>query len=142
MLRVYEKRLLLLTSVLVLILIEIIFFIYFTMTKIFTYEKFQGIVRKADVVSLIVKQEELSLFYRSHYIYVNNRKEEFVIQQVVRNVLKRKGDDYHEVLISFSFGKKLKENDVLEFSIKKNKIRSIEIFRIIWEGGIYESFNK
>lgn len=142
MLRVYEKRFFLLTSVLILILLEIIFFVYFTMIKIFTYQKFQGVVRKADVVSLIVKQEDLSLFYRNHYIYVDSRKKDFVVKQVVRDVLKRKGDNYHEVLISFSFDKKLKENDVLEFSIKKNKIRSIEIFKIIWEGGFYERVNK
>ena len=142
MLRVYEKRFFLLTSVLILILLEIIFFVYFTMIKIFTYQKFQGVVRKADVVSLIVKQEDLSLFYRNHYIYVDSRKKDFVVRQVVRDVLKRKGDNYHEVLISFSFDKKLKENDVLEFSIKKNKIRSIEIFKIIWEGGFYERVNK
>ena len=44
------------------------------------------------------------------------------------------GKQYHELLIDFRFDKKYKTSDVVTISIKKEKYRLIEMFKLIWDG--------
>lgn len=133
-LKKYERKDLVFLAVLLLILMELIFFVGLYVQKVSIYEKFQVIVRKDDVVTLVVDQEQLMLFRKNNYIYVDDKKREFSIIKTLREVLERKNVKYHEIYIKFSFDDDKKENDIIDIAIEKEKIRGIEIFKIIMEG--------
>lgn len=95
---------------------------------------FQGVVQKQDLILFLVNDEQLKLFYQNQYIYVSDKYVPFVLEQVNRNVLQRDQKFYHEILLRFSFPKKKKENDVVEFSIVVGHMKFFEIFKIIWKG--------
>ena len=133
-LKKYERKEFIFLAVFFLILVEIIFFIKLCVQKVAIYQKFQVVVRKDDVVTLVVDQEQLMLFRKTHYIYVDDKKEKFSITKTSRDVLKRKNVKYHEIYIKFSFDNNKKENDVIDIAVEKEKIRGIEIFKVIMKG--------
>lgn len=120
-------------TVFLLTVAEILFFVWLCVQKIAVYENFQAVVRKDDVVTLVVDQKQLMLFRKNEYMYVNDRRVKFSVIKTLRNVLERKKIKYHEIYIKFSFDNK-KENDVIDISVEKEKIRGIEIFKIIMKG--------
>lgn len=120
-------------AVFLLTVAEILFFVWLCVQKIAVYENFQAVVRKDDVVTLVVDQKQLMLFRKNEYMYVNDRRVKFSVIKTLRNVLERKKIKYHEIYIKFSFDNK-KENDVIDISVEKEKIRGIEIFKIIMKG--------
>ena len=133
----YEKKIGILIALLLFLLVEGSLFVYFMTKKWDEYCVFQGVVVKNNLVMILLSQKQLDLFYQNHSIYLEDKKVHFQIKNVTKEVLTRKNTAYHEVLISFSFSKEKKENDVIEFSIKEKQKRLIEIFKIIWEGESY-----
>lgn len=120
-------------AVFLLTVVEVLFFVWLCVQKIAVYENFQAVVRKDDVVTLVVDQKQLMLFRKNEYMYVNDRRVKFSVIKTLRNVLERKKIKYHEIYIKFSFDNK-KENDVIDISVEKEKIRGIEIFKVIMKG--------
>ncbi len=129
----YERKGTIFFVVFLLTVVEILFFVLLYVQKMAVYENFQAVVRKDDVVTLVVDQEQLMLFRKNDYMYVNDRRVKFSVIKTLRNVLERKNIKYHEIYIKFSFDNK-KENDVIDISIEKEKIRGIEIFKVIMKG--------
>lgn len=132
-LKKYERKGTIFLAVFLLTVAEILFFVWLCVQKIAVYENFQAVVRKDDVVTLVVDQKQLMLFRKNEYMYVNDRRVKFSVIKTLRNVLERKKIKYHEIYIKFSFDNK-KENDVIDISVEKEKIRGIEIFKIIMKG--------
>ena len=132
-LKKYERKGTIFLAVFLLTVVEILFFVLLYVQKMAVYENFQAVVRKDDVVTLVVDQEQLMLFRKNEYMYVNDRRVKFSVIKTLRNVLERKKIKYHEIYIKFSFDNK-KENDVIDISIEKEKIRGIEIFKVIMKG--------
>lgn len=130
----YEKKELLLLAIIGLFIVEIIFIASLMIKTCNIYDTYQGIVQKKNIIIVFIDDNQLKDFYKNHYIYVNNQKKKFKLRKVTRDVLTRKKVKYHEILIEFNFEKKLKENDVVDFSLQKEKIKLIEIFKVIWEG--------
>ncbi len=136
-LRNYEKKDGIIVSIICLLFFLILFFFHLYVCKFYQYQLFQGVVQKKDMVVFLADQKDLSLFYQNQFIYVNNQKVFFSVENVVENVLQRDHKTYHEVLLKFSFKKNWKEGDVISFSIICRKIRFIEMFKVIWKGDAY-----
>lgn len=132
-LRKYERLNLLIFTIIFLLILEVVFFVIIFFRKTPIYNKFSSVVVKDDIVSIIVSQDELKLFYDNKYIYVGDYRKVFKRVSITRNILKRNKKSYHEVLIKFSFDKKYKVNDIIEISVVRGKISSISIFKIIWK---------
>ena len=132
-LRNYEKKSMVITICLILLLFETIFLYTLYKEKDYKYENLNGIVMKDNIVVLILSKEQKKLIYKNSFFYVDDKKTDFKIVED-KNVIIRRNKNYYEVLISFKFDKKYKVNDSILISIKKEKYRLIEIFRIIWDG--------
>ena len=132
--RNYEKKILINFLLIFLVLLEIIVFILCFIYKMNVYENISGIVLKDDLVVLIVNNETKKNIYKNTLLYLNNKKIKYEIVEDRGYILKRKKEEYSEILISFKFYKNYKVNDSLQLMLKKEKIRIIEIFKIIWEG--------
>ena len=131
--RKYERVDLLFFMIVFLLVLEVMFFVILFFRKIPIYNKYSSVVIKDNVVSVIVSQEELKLFYDNQYLFVGDSRKRFKRVRVTRNILKRNKKSYHEVLIKFSFDKKYKVNDVIEISVVRGRLRGVSIFKIIWK---------
>lgn len=132
--RNYEKKILINFLLIFLVLLEIIVFILCFIYKMNVYENISGIVLKDDLVVLIVNNGTKKNIYKNTLLYLNNKKIKYEIVEDRGYILKRNKEEYSEILISFKFDKNYKVNDSLQLMLKKEKIRIIEIFKIIWEG--------
>ena len=119
------------------IIITYIFFGVFLLSinniKINTFKVFNGIVLKDDLLQLLVTTKELELFQDNKFIYIDNKKYEFKIREVNRDLVKRKEISYHSILIEWKYNNDLKVNDIVDFSIFYKKISLLEMFKIIWK---------
>lgn len=75
------------------------------------------------------------MLYDNSKFYLNANLVKYEIIEDRGVVLKKDKDSYYEILIKVKFDKNYKANDNITFSCKKEKIRLIEIFKSIWEGG-------
>lgn len=94
-----------------------------------------GIVLDKDLVILVVDDKERKNIYNNTFLYLNSKKERYKIIEDKGIILKKDKMNYHEILVKINFDKDYKINDTINLSIKTKKIRLIEIFKIIWEGG-------
>ena len=134
MLKNYEKHIFLLSSCLLFILLVILFFIYTMQTKIYFYSKFIGTVWSKDFIEVVVTEEQLKTLYQNRFLYFDNQKKSFQVKSVIREVMVRKDQKYHDVYLACSLGEDVKEKDMVEFVLKKEKRGLFEIFRVIWDG--------
>lgn len=132
--RNYEKRSCIYILIVITIILELIGVILLIMNKTYEYEKITGLVVKKDLVVLIINKEEKNILYKNAKLFFENKELKYNIVENRGKILTNK-DKYYEVLINFRFDNKYKANDVLELSLKKEKHRLIEIFKIVWEGG-------
>ena len=132
--RNYEKNILIYLFILFLTVIEVLFFFYLYNKKMYIYESLNGVVVKDNLVLLIVSEENNKILNKNKYMFINGEKIKYKIYEDRGYVIKNKKEKYKEILLEFKFDKKYKTNDSLQLVLKKEKIRIIEIFKIIWEG--------
>ena len=128
----YEISSLFIFLCVILILLEIVFFIFLMSKRIVLYEKIQGIIVAENKVSFLVNKEELRWFYNNETIYIDDNKKKFKIIEIENDILKKDDIIYHEILIEVELSSKYKINDALEISILNKKVKIISMFRIIW----------
>ena len=85
-------------------------------------------------MTIIIPNEKRKVLYKNRYLYHNDKKIKYRIIEEKKNLYKNNGKQYHELLIDFRFDKKYKTSDVVTISIKKEKYRLIEMFKLIWDG--------
>ena len=130
--RNYEKKELIVFLIIISFIIEFIFFISLIIIKEDKYLKISSVVVKDNIVLIMVNKKERKVLYDNKVLFCNDKKIKYKILEDRGVVLKKK---YYEILIEFKFPKKKKTNDLLELVIKKERIRLIEIFKTIMEGG-------
>ena len=118
----------------IIFIIEVIFTFLLITTKEYKYKKINGVVVKDNLVDIVIPSKEKNIIYKNKYLYLNDKKIKFKIVEEKKNVYKHNKEKYHELLVSYKFDKKYKTSDILSISIKKEKYRLIEIFKLIWEG--------
>ena len=132
--KMYEKNKLIFIFSIFLICMIILFFLFLFKLKIVVYKNISGIVFSDNIVTFLVEDEELKLFYKNKVIYFKNKKKKFKLKKIDKNILKRNGVSYHYVYLEIVIPKNYKVNDVLNISVVETNIPCIKIFRIIWEG--------
>lgn len=130
----YESFTLVLFMSVFIIIIEIIFVAYLISTKEYKYDKIDGVVVKDNLIDVIISKEQRNVMYKNNYLYMNDKRIRYSIEEERTNTYKHNGKNYYELIISYKFDKKHKSSDIISISIKKEKYRFIEIFRLIWDG--------
>ena len=100
----------------------------------YIYENIQGIVIKDNLVNLIITDKQNKILNKNSNLYLNGKKVNYKIIEDRGYVLKKDRIKYKNVLIRIKFNKKYKVNDSLNLIFKSKKIKTIEIFKIVWEG--------
>ena len=129
----YEKsRLIFALSIFLMLIIALCFIVLFKM-KIIVYKNISGIVFSDNIITFLVDEHDLKLFYKNKTIYFLGEKKRFMINRVDKNVLERNGVKYHYVYLNVEIPKNYKVNDVLKISVVEKKIQCIKIFKVIWD---------
>ena len=131
----YENTSIIYFITIILFITEIIFIIIITTNKFYIYKNIQGIVVKDNILLIIMAKEDRSILNKNNYLYLNNKKQKFKIIETRKNVISKGTKKYSEILIKTKFDKKYKSNDIIQVELKDKKIKIIEIFRLLWEGG-------
>lgn len=132
--RKYEKFSLVLFLCLFVLFLEFIFILFLFNNKEYKYDQYTGVVVKDNLMTIIIPKEKRKILYKNRYLYHNDKKIKYKIIEEKKNLYKNNGKQYHELLIDFRFDKKYKTSDVVTISIKKEKYRLIEMFKLIWDG--------
>jgi len=131
----YEKKYLAVFLSVIFIIFELITLLLLNIIKIYKYHIISSVVIKKDLALVVVSKTERKMLYDNSKFYLNANLVKYEIIEDRGVVLKKDKDSYYEILIKVKFDKNYKANDNITFSCKKEKIRLIEIFKSIWEGG-------
>ena len=132
--RKYEKFSLVLFLCLFVLFLEFIFILFLFNNKEYKYDQYTGVVVKDNLMTIIIPKEKRKILYKNRYLYHNDKKIKYRIIEEKKNLYKNNGKQYHELFIDFRFDKKYRTSDVVTISIKKEKYRLIEMFKLIWDG--------
>ena len=132
--RKYEKFSLVLFLCLFVLFLEFIFILFLFNNNEYKYDQYTGVVVKDNLMTIIIPNEKRKVLYKNRYLYHNDKKIKYRIIEEKKNLYKNNGKQYHELLIDFRFDKKYRTSDVVTISIKKEKYRLIEMFKLIWDG--------
>lgn len=132
-LRNYEKRELIIFFIIVLFIniLIIVFFSYFY--KIPNYCLINGIVFKDNLLEIMILEEDMNLIYDNGFIYIKNKKVKYKISSVLTSILVKDKKKYNLVYIECLLDG-VKERDVVDLVFIRNRIRLIEIFKLIFKG--------
>lgn len=132
--RNYENKNIIKILIINVLIFELITIIFLYKEKMYIYENIQGIVIKDNLVNLIITDKQNKILNKNSNLYLNGKKIKYKIIEDRGYVLKKDRIKYKNVLIRIKFNKKYKVNDSLNLIFKSKKIKTIEIFKIVWEG--------
>ena len=130
----YEQQSFVIFACVLILILEIIFLITIYKYKEYKYEKLTATVIKDNLVVLVISSNTKKVLYKNKYLYLNDKKINYKIIEEKQSVIKNGKEKYYEVLINYKFDKQYKTSDIMFVSIKKEKYRIIEIFKLIWDG--------
>ena len=132
--RNYERKDLIIFLIILLLGFELISIIVLLTIKTNKYFKISGIVIKDNLIFVIVNKDERRIIYSDKVLYYNNKRYKYNIVEDRGIVMKKNNENYYQLVLEFKL-KNMKANDVVEIVFTKERMRLIEIFKIIWEGG-------
>ena len=132
--RNYEKRTTIIIFIILFLIITVLFSLYLYFGKITNNILLSGVINSKETIEILVNDEELNLLYQNKTFYIDDEKKTYEIRKVTLKVLEKNNIYYHDIIIKTEISKKYKENDNLKITLKKNKKRLIEIFKLIWRG--------
>lgn len=132
--RNYEKQELMIFILSILIIIEIISFVFLFRYKVYEYKKLTGIITNKNIITLILDKNEKKILNKNKNIYLNNKLLKYKIIEDKGVIVKNNNKKYYEVLIKVKTPKDKKSSDYVNLSIKDKKINTIKLFKKIGEG--------
>ncbi len=130
----YEKRNLITTTIVVLIVIEISTVLLLFKTKRFSYQKITGVITKENLITIIATKEERKKIYQNNKIYLNDKVFIYRIEEDRGFILKKNNIKYYEIIIITKTKLKQGMNDTVNMSIKDKKKTIIKMIKDIWVG--------
>ena len=129
----YENLTLPKLLILLVFLMEIIFFLILKNYKIYNYKKYDCIVTNKNICLLIINKKEKNILYKNSSLYLENKLKKYKTLEDNDVIITKVREQYNEVLISFKFNNS-KTTDVLKIVFKNKKESLINIFKLIWDG--------
>lgn len=119
-------------------LMEFFFFYLLFNIKINKYSIFSGVIIKDNLIQFIVNSDDLKLFIANNNYFMQDKKYSYKIEKINKGVLKRKGIEYHELVIKYKGVSNYKDTDLISISLFDKKICLIKIFEVIWKEDLDE----
>ena len=132
-LRKYERLNFLFTFCISLLVLIVFFLIYSFQNRISNYLLINGTISGDNLASILVTQKELDVLYKNKYLYFNNKKFRYKVNNVMRDAV-IKNENYHFVVISFKIGDQYKINDNISIVIGNGRISFYKMFESMWKG--------
>ncbi|MCI8460973.1 MAG: hypothetical protein HFE81_06205 [Bacilli bacterium] len=131
----YESNEIIIVLSIIFIIITITLFVSLFKRKEYKYDELTGIVLGDNLLIIVAEEKTRKTIYNNSSMYLNSKKEKYKIVEDNGVILTKDKNKYYELLVKIKFDKKYKSNDTIKLSIKTEKMRLIEMFKIIWEGG-------
>lgn len=136
----YESNEIIIVLSIIFIIITITLFVSLFKRKEYKYDELTGIVLGDNLLIIVAEEKTRKTIYNNSSMYLNSKKEKYKIVEDNGVILTKDKNKYYELLVKIKFDKKYKSNDTIKLSIKTEKIKTekmrlIEMFKIIWEGG-------
>lgn len=131
----YESHEIIIVLSIIFIIITITLFVSLFKRKEYKYDELTGIVLGDNLLIIVAEEKTRKTIYNNSSMYLNSKKEKYKIVEDNGVILTKDKNKYYELLVKIKFDKKYKSNDTIKLSIKTEKMRLIEMFKIIWEGG-------
>ncbi len=132
-LRNYEKRGIILFLIFLFILVVVFIVIYSFFYKIDSYYLIRGVVFRDDLLEVVVDSYEKKVLYQNGFVYIDGKKYNYDIKNVLDDALFKDEVGYSVIYIECDLNNE-KENDIVDLIFLKEKIRLVEIFKLIWKG--------
>lgn len=113
--------------IIVLLIIEAILIIILINNKLSIYYVFNGIIYKDKCIQIVVDDAELKIINSNKALYFKNKKHFYEVMDIDRDII----NNYN--LISLKVHIDGRVNDIVSISVFSNRIRVIEMFKIIWK---------
>lgn len=99
--------------------------------KITTYKSYSLIHLNNNKYEIIIKNNDLKLFYQTKSLYINNNKYKYKIIEINKDIKVINNIKYNELIIQIN--KYKSNNNIVECSIINKRIRLIQIFTSIYK---------
>ena len=127
----YEKKSLILYISVILLILEIILFIYLKKTKEFQYEKITGYIISKNEILITPTKRIRKMLYKNKKIYIKDHLLSYEIKEDKGVLLESNNKRYYELIIKAKIPSN--NNRIIEISIKKDKKDIITIFKSVWK---------
>lgn len=127
----YEKKSLILYISVILLILEIILFIYLKKTKEFQYEKITGYIISKNEILITPTKRIRKMLYKNKKIYIKDHLLSYEIKEDKGVLLESNNKRYYELIIKAKIPSN--NNRIIEISIKKEKKDIITIFKSVWK---------
>lgn len=127
----YEKKSLILYISVILLILEIILFIYLKKTKEFQYEKITGYIISKNEILITPTKRIRKMLYKNKKIYIRDHLLSYEIKEDKGVLLESNNKRYYELIIKTKIPSN--NNRIIEISIKKEKKDIITIFKSVWK---------
>ena len=127
----YEKKSLILYISVILLILEIILFIYLKKTKEFQYEKITGYIISKNEILITPTKRIKKMIYKNKKIYIKDHLLSYEIKEDKGVLLESNNKRYYELIIKAKIPSN--NNQIIEISIKKEKKDIITIFKSVWK---------
>lgn len=127
----YEKKKFIIFLVVILFLSLSVFCFYTWFRRINGYVILEGRVRKKDYIELMVESRKLDILYKNRIVYIDDKKYDFSISDITKDVLTNNKTKYSLVLLQVKYNGI--DNEYIRLVFNDKKFSLIKIFKIIWE---------
>ena len=127
----YEKKSLILYISVILLILEIILFIYVKKTKEFQYEKITGYIISKNEILITPTKRIRKMLYKNKKIYIKDHLLSYEIKEDKGVLLESNNKRYYDLIIKAKIPSN--NNRIIEISIKKEKKDIITIFKSVWK---------
>jgi len=128
----YEKKSLILYISILLVLIELLLFVYLKDKKIFQYEKITGYVIHKNEILITPTTKARKILYKNQRIFIKNHSLSFEIKEDKGVVLESQKKRYYELILKTKIPSNT--NQTIEISVKKGKKDILTILKSVWKG--------
>lgn len=129
--RNYEKKNIVLYISAILLILEIILFIYLKKTKEFQYEKITGYIISKNEILITPTKRIRKMLYKNKKIYIKDHLLSYEIKEDKGVLLESNNKRYYELIIKAKIPSN--NNQIIEISIKREKKDIITIFKSVWK---------
>lgn len=133
-LKKYEEKSLTYIGIFLLIIFVVLIIVFSFQKNIKIYKKITASVIKENLVEVLVTDNELKTIYSNKYLIINRKKQIIKVEQINKNILKRKNKNYHNVILKVKLNSNLKSNDIVTLLLFNKKENVFWMIKTVWKG--------